>query len=639
MAKQGGIPRHVLGALVVLALGASGEALAQDCTVSVNDPNCYHLKGSDTLHDIIVQAINGARAAGIPGSKNLFYDGTGSGNGENQMKFVGGTGATNGNGDLGVQSIAPMSRNFRPGIIDSLSAGFQGRDATHLTSSGHAAWAPSCQNVVGLDAAVLFTRGSGAGSSCKNINFPTFVDNAIPASAVSRATTNNTSLTTAFGNGSAFNNLSATVNYSNLLMIILGGVDGTASIAACSDPRRVQALQDLAACMGVDHIEHVFRRDDNSGTTDTWKDRIIVTASGADPRYPWVGGRFCNNQNIGSINGATAQSGVCSVTRSNTTCKVNTDCPAGETCQFNLNNQDFDPIRRSCTPSDGSHAPTSCTDMTTGKPCQASDNNPNCTQGLVVAITDFDPLSTDETTSISARVKNDSTGQTIGYAGREAVAAGRGTRALTMNTTGPTDSNVRKEAYLLARRLFLQNGGLSGTTNDDLIDDLAGPNINIQGKGANQFAAEQAFFTYATNHANVDTIVQSLGFITCAPNAGDDPCALPNNLCAKTPAAAIAAPLGALVPNGSFAASGTGGAKTINSIGRVWNGTSLVAASCAAGASCVGGTCTSGLTCPDAAARPLNAACTQDSDCASGHCTDVLGIGVPGSPISLLCSP
>jgi hypothetical protein len=361
----------------------------------------------------------------------------------------------------------------------------------------------------------------------------------------------------------------------------------------------------------------------------------MIVASSADSRYPWVGGRFCNNQSIGGINGSTAQTGICSVTRTITTCKLDSDCPATEACQFNLNNQDFDPIRRSCVAPDATHAPTSCTDMTTGLACLASDANPNCTQGLIVALSDFDPGSTDITTSIAARVKNDLSGLTVGYAGREAANSSRGTKAFTMNTIGPSDSNVRKETYLLSRRLFLQNGGLSGTTNDDLVDDLAGPNISIQGKGAAQFSAEQNFFTYATNHANIDQIVHDKGFITCAPNIGDDPCSLSNNLCAKTPAAAVAAPLGALVPNGAVGGSGgTGGTKTLRHDGL---GPSGAAIACSGTAACEGGTCSGGF-CPAAALRPANASCTVDGDCQAGlHCVDGLGIGVPGSPISLIC--
>ncbi|HUJ27007.1 MAG TPA: hypothetical protein VLW85_13365 [Myxococcales bacterium] len=636
MCSKSRIPRVYLGAVAGLVCGVAGRASA-DCVSSPNAPDCYHLKGSDTLFDIITAGINAARAGGVPGANNLFYDGTGSGNAESQMRFAGGTSAPNGQHDLGVQSIGPMSRNFRPNEIDSLAVGYVQRDATHLGAPavGHAAWAPTCTNVLGLDAAVLVSRLTGAGSSCKNLDFPTFVDNSIPASAVARANTNNTALASAFGDGSAFNNKSATNNYSNLLMVILSGVDGSGSLAACSDPRRIQALQDLANCMGVDHIEHLYRRDDNSGTTDTWKDRVMITGSTADPRYPWVGGRFCNNQSIGGINGATTQTGICSVTRSINTCKVDTDCPTAEVCQFNLNNQDFDPIRRSCVGPDATHAPTTCTDMTTGLACRASDNNPNCTEGLIVALSDTDPGSTDITTSIAARVKNDVNGLTIGYAGREAANSARGTKAFTMNTIGPTDSNVRKETYLLSRRLFLQNGGLSGTTDDDLIDDLAGPNISITGGGAAQFSAEQNFFNWATNHANIDQIVKDKGFITCAPNIGDDPCALSNNLCAKVPAAAVAAALGAMRPNGSVGASGSGGSFYIRHDGLSSTGAQFA---CSAGDVCIGGaSCTGGL-CPALTPRPVNSACTVDSDCQAGlHCVDGLAIGIPGSPISLIC--
>ena len=79
---------------------------------------------------------------------------------------------------------------------------------------------------------------------------------------------------------------------------------------------------------------------------------------------------------------------------------------------------------------------------------------------MVVALSDTDPGDavnvTDITTSIAARVKNDSSGFTMGYAGRESVASGRGTKGSTINTTSFSDANVRAENYLLSRRLFLQ---------------------------------------------------------------------------------------------------------------------------------------------------------------------------------------
>jgi hypothetical protein len=635
--------------LAALAAALAMQAAAQDCTVSLNDANCYHLKGSDTLFDIMTTAINNARAAGIAGSKNLFYEGTGSGNAETQMKANNGTGAPVCTGagcptlPLGVQSIGPMSRNFRPGSIDSLAAGFATADGSTATRQGHPSWAPTCQNVLGLDAAVFITRGSGAGSSLKNVNFPTAVDNAITADPTTRAVTNNTALPTAFNDASAFNNTGATVNYSNLLMVVLGGVDGSGTIAACSDPRRVQAIQDLAAAMGVPTIDHLYRRDDNSGTTDTWKDRVITLPSSADPRYPILGGRFCNGQSIGGINGAAPQTGICSITRTITTCTKDADCGAGQVCQFNLNNQDLDPIRRPCVAADATHAPTTCTNMLTGQLCQAGDAN--CTQGFVVALSDADPGSDSITNSIAARIKNDTAGQTVGYAGKEAVLPGKGTKGLTINTTGFTDANVRKGAYLLSRRLFLQNSLVAGQALADQPSDTAGPSINLTGKGTTQLQSEQNLFLYMTDpnggltagspgRVQTDPIVKGFNFITCSTDPTIDPCNLPNNLCAKSPAAPVAGAASAFIPNGSFGASGAGGTKSIDSQGRVWNGAAATQATCSGTSLCASGTCSAGV-CPLAVGRPTNAACSQNSDCASNQCVDALTFGA--APAYLLC--
>jgi hypothetical protein len=630
--------RRIIGSLIAAStLTVGAVASAQDCTVSTADPACYHLKGSDTLFDIMTTAINAARTAGVPGAKNLYYEGTGSGNAETAMSNKGPA-----VGSLGSQSIGPMSRNFRPKWIDALAVGSAGNVKT--------SWYPGVANVVALDAAVFVVKST---TSCKNVSFPTIVDSAT-GTGVTRARTNTTTLPTLFGNGTAFNNLASTANYDNLLMVALGGVDGSGSLQACSDPRRVQALQDLAGCMGVDHIEHIYRRDDNSGTTDTWKDRIIVTASTADPRYPWVGGRFCNGQSIGGINGANPQYGICSVTRSITTCANDAGCPTGEVCQFNLNNQDLDPIRRSCVAPDATHAPTSCTDTTTGLACQASDNNPNCTQGLIVALTDTDPPYSalqDITTSIAARVKNDSTGTTTGYAGRTAVAPGLGTKGLAINTTGFTDTNVRKDAYLLSRRLFLQNALAAGQPAAEAPTDTATA-IGITGAGAPQLTAEQNLFNFMTDvngsasnpvgtpgRCNVDPIVKQFNFITCTTDCNTDVSTLSGNLCANTPAPAVAGALGALLPNGPKSGTvpvvvngftfnyGVGGAKFINSTGSN--------AACTAGSVCVSGPCTAALTCPAANGRPSNAACSQGSDCASGQCIDALGLAA--APASLLC--
>ena len=664
-----------VAALAGLATPAMADCDANGNTVTGTTTVCYHLKGSDTLFDITTQSIKNARTAGVTGAESLFYDGTGSGNAENQMKALGGTG----NVDLGVQSIGPMSRNMRPGTIDSaatvanaITGTFVQRDlAANIGKSGHAAWAPVCQNVVGLDAAVFVTKGTGTGSGLGDIDWNVFTNTyASPASFKQGASNGCTGATTStcvggvangnyptdFTTGTAFNNLSSAVNYNNLWSIVLSGVDGTGSLKACSDPRRIRALQDLSTALGVPQLDHIYRRDDNSGTTDTIKDRVMVVTSFGpqDPRYPWTGGRFCNGQAIGGINGATAQTGVCSVTRTNTSCKVNTDCPAGEVCQFNLNNQDFDPVRRPCVGADADHAPTSCTDVTTGKPCQATDGNANCSQGLVVALSDTDPFSTptkpstDVTTSIANRIRNGG-GTVIGYAGREAANGTMyGTKAIKVNGVKPTDNNVRNSSYLLARRLFLQNSyfnpATGNTTGGDVPDDLA-TGINITGGGSQQITFEQNLFTYMTSRVNTDPVVAQYNFITCSYNGqGVDPCGESNNLCALA-APATPPPYDAGFPNTSFGAtSGTGGAKSLDSAGNLWNGTTAAAYTCAVAAAgkynaCVtdGSACTGGA-CPLAQNRPANSACSQTTDCAAGlTCKDALGLGP--APYSLVCAP
>src|SRR4051794_9884988 len=97
-------------ATVGLITTATGVASAQ-----------LHLKGSDTLFDPIVAAINQSGA-------NLIYDGTGSGNGETALLN-------------GTQQIAPMSRNLR-----------------NTTIAAHPSWAPQPEQVLALDAAVILQK-------------------------------------------------------------------------------------------------------------------------------------------------------------------------------------------------------------------------------------------------------------------------------------------------------------------------------------------------------------------------------------------------------------------------------------------------------------------------------------------------
>jgi hypothetical protein len=320
--------------------------------------------------------------------------------------------------------------------------------------------------------------------------------------------------------------------------------------------------------------------------------------------------------------------------------------------------------------------------MTTGKPCQFGDGNANCTQGFIVALSDNDPGSPDVTVSIGKRVGTTGDGSVLGYAGREAEL-GTGATALKINTIAPEDANVRDSTYLLARRLFIQNTYLNsvGVTADAPTDTET--TNGVTGGKADQITKEQALWTQVLANRNLmDPIVRQFNFIRCA-TAGDgaDPSQESGNLCGITPAAATPSAFSAYVPNGSFggtcdnsakngsknacmpanpscpagefcSANNKGGAMSINSAGQVWNGTTAVQATAAVDSLCVGGTktptsgtcaggtnnggactkatasadCTGGGTCAalcaNAANRPSNAPCTQNSDCANGTCSN-----------------
>jgi hypothetical protein len=519
------ITRRLLGTAVVVLAAASGSASAQTA------PPPWNLYGSDTLFDIMTQSIANAQAKGVPGTANLAYAGGGSGNAENQMK-------------ANVQSIGPMSRNFRPTTVTS-----------------HPNWAPAVRNVVALDAAVIVSKNTAR--RCKNMNLP------LLASDPTKAAANDNTLPFTFGTPGS--------GYSQLLEIVLSGTDGSGSVAACSDPKRIQALQDLAACSGIGTISHFFRRDDNSGTTDTFKDKVVV-------------GRFCNGTAVGLL-GANATNP-------------------------NLNNQDLDPIRRPC-PNPGTRLATTCTDMTTGLACSYADGNPNCTQGLIVALSMGDDGSTDVTTTIAARVAADATGATMGYAGREAVRqTGSPTAGIFINTNSFSDAIVRLDQYMLSRRLFLQYG------ND--ITDLGAPTAlsPAGGGGAAQLAAELSLYNYMTDPAgsaspdgapgrcNTDPVAKAYGFIPCLDNCLLTPTGS-SNLCSKTPFATVPSPPSACIPSSGAWASDGGVA-------------------CAAGTTCcsTGAACPTSGVCPAAIARPTNSACSKSSECASGSCGNFIGIGI-----------
>ncbi len=412
-------PDETLDPSVLAIPGFAGympHATAVACGAKYNPSNpargCFPYAGSDTetdlQHDLIAQS-----------GACLVYINAGSGQAETNLRYTAGDSGVTG---TYAQCIGPMSRNFQQSVID-----------------GHTSvWQPvSKDNVIAIDAAVwTFKQKTG---QCIDL------DDGVPATCAAQCPK--------VGTGSPV--LSA-------MGVILGGypqgsnVKSEATTAECADPCRECLLAYLASpsCEGSGHIEHILRRDDKSGTQDTFREKLNID-------------RWCNGKSEG-----------------------NNNLPGS-----NVTNEDLDPIRRSCMPGTGTTALTRCTYYPTSQNCQAGDadvpangsivvrgttiansySQPlKCSQGVVVALSENDNGSAgaskagcagpnqhnaDITESIGLRVANDALGQLVGVAGAASRTSPCTPNAVTnINTVTTTFlPNIYKGAYLFSRRLYLEN--------------------------------------------------------------------------------------------------------------------------------------------------------------------------------------
>jgi len=457
----------------------------------------YAFVGSDTLTEVTRDAIAQCESAGgLCTAGSLTYTNTGSGAAETALLASPPT-----------QRIAPMSRNFKASVL-----------------TAHNGWTPQQQNIIGLDAAVVVEKNAASGySKCPNL--AAALDPAVPGKA----------------------------QVDTLIGLVLSGKGGTGDTVACSHPDRLAAVDTLAGCFGgISFIDHFYRRDDRSGTTDTVKERFRVQ-------------RFCNGRAGGLVSGL----------------------------DNNLANDDADPIRRSCVPQSSTHAKTSCTLWPAATQCTAGDAN--CTQGLVVALSQNDPNLPDITTSIARRIRLDSNNQTLGFAGREASRQ-TGNASTNINGISPSNFAIRTRAYIASRRLFVNwsdipvgTGRSGGQTADDIANDTAQLNL----------------YTWITDPVlggrfNVDPILIAHGFLPCTDDYSDP--SGPNNLCSNqlpppaaesTPPSCIPAGLPGNATNWCCSTAAVSPAAP----------TVCPAYACnTANAACSGsgqGTCCTGLTCTD----------------------------------------
>jgi hypothetical protein len=262
-----------------------------------------------------------------------------------------------------------------------------------------------------------------------------------------------------------------------------------------------------------------------------------------------------------------------------------------------------DPIRRVCVGVSARKKATKCTFWPYNVACTAgttsdAQNAPgipaglDCTQGLVVALTETDPEAADVTVSIAHRVGDDVSHQTLGYAGRESVRqVGAPTAGPTLNKRSFADDNVRTGDYPLARRLFLNQG--------DQLPNSANP-------GDANYAKQQEetkLLSFATDEAdgrcNMHPIVKKWGFVTCFKNCRVTPSGY--NLCTDSviPAAEQTQPL--CVATGIKPAAATDICCSTGTTGTV------------------------GTPCPQPAGSGSGYGCAVNSDCASGLTCQVTG--------------
>ena len=481
----------------------------------------YNNDGSDTLGEVAPWTITQSAA-------NLTYRALGSSTGEGNLLKSPPT-----------QTVAFMSRNFKSSV---------------LAAGAHPGWAPTTANVLGLDAAVVVTKNNAAGK-IQNITLP---NDTAPAGKF---------------------------NFDNDMSLILSGASAEGTDAACRSTARQAAYKRWAGLMhNGGYIDHFYRRNDASGTSDTIRERVL-TASSTN------GGRYCNGQAPGGLKSD------------------------GVTLYTNLDAEDMDPIRRDCPAEvrDGQGNLTAratkciyypfnfaCTNGQTaaGTETVNGETIPTgtaCTQGLVVALTQGDPdlahPGTDlpVTVSIAQRVANDPSGTTLGFAGREAVkTAGILTAGPTINKTGFADASVRQNFYPLARRLFLNRG-------DDVSD-------------AGQLTEENTLYDYAVNNngrCHMQPIMSKFGFVTCHANCSSSTWGTSYNLCEDGDIPVAESTKALCVASG----------KTCPTTGTMPICCSTTTA------------CTAGAVCGDVPLTANGLFCNSSAECASGNCAAQAGTG------------
>ena len=481
-----------LGQMPTGLVGTKGylsDATVAHCNTTYG--GCFPMAGSDTLTNVAQGAIAGAGAC-------LSYHNVGSTQGESNMLFGAqgsNLGGLSSRAQTAYQGFAPMSRNFTSAIRTNATVAAEG-------------WEPSQPDVavVGIDGAVVtFQPTTG---QCVDL------DDGIPPTCATACA-------------------AATSKGISALAVIMSGMpaSGTVSLgttAECSDPCRTCLVGYLASpsCEPVNRIEHIYRRDDKSGTQDTFREKVVDGCVGNNCSGTNVVKFWCNGKSEG-----------------------NNSLPGG-----NIKNEDLDPIRRGCVGEDTTHAYSRCTYYPTAYTCKAGDpvlpangsitvteptgatwddvnkkwvettvsktyTNPHnvaisCTQGLLVAISENDPGSTDITVSIGNRVKTDPNGFSMGMAGGASQSLiSPPNDAVNVNTITNDPGNVYPGAYKFSRRLFFQNNPTFVDANGICTANGGNATATPCDTKTGRRSEELKVLAWAANDCNMAPITTSVGFL------------------------------------------------------------------------------------------------------------------------------
>jgi hypothetical protein len=250
----------IVATFLVVGAGAAGAGALSS----------FNMLGSDTLFDVTNDVL-----ANCPGTSSLLYLGTGSGNGENQMK-------------AGSQTIAPMSKMLtKTSCANVTVAGGAADGGTAFVEAGTAAQGL----VIGLDGVAIVASKNTSGTAACN--------GSIGGCALDAAFGVAINTTVQVPAGYTYNGNSVTsytfIDWRDVLRVVFGGLDNkqgngglannTVGTRNCNSTLRKAIVNNWSAffeagasCTGAPgdgtgtctQLRHVFRRDNASGTSDVF---------------------------------------------------------------------------------------------------------------------------------------------------------------------------------------------------------------------------------------------------------------------------------------------------------------------------------------------------------------------------------